>query len=799
MRRLPAAVVSVVCLCLLATGLAQAPDLPLPDLSTPAAQRQAALNMQAALQDAIARARSGTALLVTLRGTGAVVPVDRAALQRALAVQAAIGVITDGDVQRIQQQLAGGSPAATAAAEQQLAAIGRFATTAAAAPGQAPQAPPARACDPPAPMNIRDGQEAALTLRSGACVSGVLIDFGADFTMRVNGADRRVPRRDVAVIDFTIGGSTAGTPPPGGHLTVLRNGQELRGELYDISARRPLRITLSMFDGQRDLSSDQVDRIVLLPVEAVAGAPAPPPGGGGAARFGLTGVSVAPTVVSDMPAQPLSATWAGDPRFPVTLVFAPDACPAGVNCQTLRRTFDTPANPLVIPEAAYCRGVSTSVFFDYSVYLQDATGAQSARLNADVTCVPRGAAAPPPPQQGGVFQITRADYNPVFVAGSQAADIAVWWTGNPRFPVNLIFAPDSCPPNLNCSAVVRTFNGPSNPFIGAGMVWCAGYSGVLDYSLRLEDANGVRSPLVNADVTCRSEPVGEDQPRFTLASWGGPLARASTRTAPRPEAIEGQQSYEQRRAELQAMLQDIDSGTTLFVPHDNVLVPVDRETYIRLIAGAALAPVVQSTFDASVVIQTEPYMATARRLAREAAVATRALRDRLAADIAVLNGLVGSAPGGGALVFDPRNVGEVNAHLQAEWMMSADFGGAPPEFRSAAAPLLSAARLVLTRVDCAPQPPLLVRCSMTGSVILMNTARQTILDLRMAAFEVRDGSSGSIRFAIHLPEAGGQISYTATIRADAGTMEPGTVNWTHARGSTDVGTWRALRLGPAAP
>src|SRR5688572_21919380 len=83
-------------------------------------------------------------------------------------------------------------------------------------------------------------QAATLVLRSGERVSGTLIDMGADFTMRVNGQDRRYAINDVVVIDFVGGGS--GLPntelsaiPASGHLTVLRGGGSFTGQLIDIA------------------------------------------------------------------------------------------------------------------------------------------------------------------------------------------------------------------------------------------------------------------------------------------------------------------------------------------------------------------------------------------------------------------------------------------------------------------------------------------------------------------------------------------------------------------------------------
>ena len=107
---------------------------------------------------------------------------------------------------------------------------------------------------------------ATLTLRSGEKVSGDLIDLGGvGFTIRVSGNERQIAQNDVAVIDFT-GGSMSDADWAkftGTSQIVLRNGSTIDGQLYDIGGTSPLRLSIKTGSGDRDLSSNEVARIVL--------------------------------------------------------------------------------------------------------------------------------------------------------------------------------------------------------------------------------------------------------------------------------------------------------------------------------------------------------------------------------------------------------------------------------------------------------------------------------------------------------------------------------------------------------
>jgi hypothetical protein len=117
-------------------------------------------------------------------------------------------------------------------------------------------------------------ENATLLMRSGESVSGQLVDLGGvGFTIRINGQERQIPTGDVAVIDFT--GNPADIDwtkiAAGQQLVMLRNGQTVDGQLYDIGGTTPLRITLRTSSGERVFSSGEIGRIVLArPTGAVA-------------------------------------------------------------------------------------------------------------------------------------------------------------------------------------------------------------------------------------------------------------------------------------------------------------------------------------------------------------------------------------------------------------------------------------------------------------------------------------------------------------------------------------------------
>src|SRR3982751_3673605 len=140
---------------------------------------------------------------------------------------------------------------------------------------------------------------ATLTLRSGEKVSGDLVDLGGvGYTVRVNGNERQIAQNDVAVIDFT-GGSMSDADWQkftGTSQVVLRNGQTIDGSLYDIGGANPLRLTVRTSNGERELSSNDVARIVMARPDNLATGTS---GGGGVAA--TPSVAGAITVQANQP------------------------------------------------------------------------------------------------------------------------------------------------------------------------------------------------------------------------------------------------------------------------------------------------------------------------------------------------------------------------------------------------------------------------------------------------------------------------------------------------------------------
>ena len=115
---------------------------------------------------------------------------------------------------------------------------------------------------------------ATLTLRSGEKVSGQLVDLGGvGYTIRVNGSERQIPQNDVAVIDFTGANMSDAdwAKFTGPSVVVLKNGQTVNGSLYDIGGTSPLKLTIRTSDGDREMASTEVARIIMArPENAVA-------------------------------------------------------------------------------------------------------------------------------------------------------------------------------------------------------------------------------------------------------------------------------------------------------------------------------------------------------------------------------------------------------------------------------------------------------------------------------------------------------------------------------------------------
>lgn len=108
-----------------------------------------------------------------------------------------------------------------------------------------------------------------LTLRSGETIAATLVDLGGrGFDVRVGGAERLIPKDQVAVVDF-------GTPvnvQPGWfngmsasqHLVVFKNGDRLLAEWADVGGTSPLVLRFNTGGAEREISSNDVARIYLV-------------------------------------------------------------------------------------------------------------------------------------------------------------------------------------------------------------------------------------------------------------------------------------------------------------------------------------------------------------------------------------------------------------------------------------------------------------------------------------------------------------------------------------------------------
>jgi hypothetical protein len=128
-----------------------------------------------------------------------------------------------------------------------------------------------------ASVGVAQAQEnVTLILKSGERLSAQLIDHGGvGFTVKVNNEERRIPTNDVAVIDFTgrkLTNDDWNKVTGGNHIAVLRSGQTVTGQFYDIGGTTPLRITMKTADGERDLQSGEVATIILGRTDAAVAA-----------------------------------------------------------------------------------------------------------------------------------------------------------------------------------------------------------------------------------------------------------------------------------------------------------------------------------------------------------------------------------------------------------------------------------------------------------------------------------------------------------------------------------------------
>jgi hypothetical protein len=125
---------------------------------------------------------------------------------------------------------------------------------------------------------------ATVTLRSGETLSVTMMDLmGAGFQVRVNGAERMIPKDQVAIVDFggNVNPQASWFDGIGGtnHLIVFKNGDILRTEWIDIGGSTPLILRVNNGQGERDLSSNDVARIYLVAPSGIGNAGTPVSGG----------------------------------------------------------------------------------------------------------------------------------------------------------------------------------------------------------------------------------------------------------------------------------------------------------------------------------------------------------------------------------------------------------------------------------------------------------------------------------------------------------------------------------------
>jgi hypothetical protein len=108
---------------------------------------------------------------------------------------------------------------------------------------------------------------ATVTLRSGETLAVTMMDLGAPgFQVSVNGAERIIPKDQVAMVDF--GGNV--TPQASWfngmtkHLVVFKNGEILQTEWVDIGGAMPLILRVNSGSGERELTTNEVARIYLV-------------------------------------------------------------------------------------------------------------------------------------------------------------------------------------------------------------------------------------------------------------------------------------------------------------------------------------------------------------------------------------------------------------------------------------------------------------------------------------------------------------------------------------------------------
>ena len=155
------------------------------------------------------------------------------------------------------------------------------------------------ACGVLAGVAVQAQQSATVVLRSGERVQGQLVDLGADYTLQVNGQERRIAPGDVAAIEFAGGAQlnsdwfsklSSGQP-----IVVLRNGQIFEGRLADIHGAGSAQYTISTPSGNREVNGGEIAQIYFSVPPGMAAATAAP---AGVATSGVQGTQLESGAIS---------------------------------------------------------------------------------------------------------------------------------------------------------------------------------------------------------------------------------------------------------------------------------------------------------------------------------------------------------------------------------------------------------------------------------------------------------------------------------------------------------------------
>lgn len=92
------------------------------------------------------------------------------------------------------------------------------------------------------------------------------------------------------------------------------------------------------------------------------------------------------------------------------------------------------------------------------------------------------------------FRITNVEYPKKVVSGAARVDLAVTYSGQPVFPVEMIFRPRSCPQGGTCRTARTTFQKPTGNqrLVAKSLIGCYGTQDPsFDYEVVLRDSTGV--------------------------------------------------------------------------------------------------------------------------------------------------------------------------------------------------------------------------------------------------------------------------------------------------------------------